>query len=80
MVVTSVEKFGNQDTVKLSAVSKGPYGPNGENEDNDYARWTPSASVTIGIANPALIGQFHPGDVLYVDFTPVPTDPATATA
>ena len=31
-----------------------------------------TAELAITVANPALIGQFKPGEVYYVDFTPVP--------
>jgi len=36
-----------------------------------FARFTPSASLQICIANPALFGEFEPGQKYYVDFTPV---------
>jgi hypothetical protein len=44
MVVQSVEKFTNaSDSIKMMPVSgKAPYGPDGESEDNTFARYTPS--------------------------------------
>lgn len=42
----------------------------GLDEDNTYARYSPSAQFSIMIANPALFGQFEPGQKFYVDFSP----------
>ncbi|NKI99569.1 hypothetical protein [Novosphingobium sp. SG707] len=42
----------------------------GLDEDNTFARYTPSANFQIMIANPALFGQFEPGQKFYVDFSP----------
>jgi hypothetical protein len=41
----------------------------GYSEDNDYAKASPGASLSITIANPALHGKFKVGDKFYVDFT-----------
>lgn len=62
--VASVEKFEGQDRLKLEAVT------NGSVEDNTFAKFTPSASLTMTITNPDLIGKFEPGQKFYVDFTP----------
>ncbi len=40
-------------------------------DDNTYARWSPQANFDLVCMNPALFGQFKPGDKYYVDFTPV---------
>jgi hypothetical protein len=62
-----------QETVNFHAVSKsGAYPADGHDEDNDYARWSPSANLSISIANPALFGQFEVGQKFYVDFTDAP--------
>lgn len=59
------------ETLKMHAVSKSDgYPADGSDDDNTYARWSPSASFEIYIANPALFGQFKPGEKFYVDFTP----------
>jgi len=59
------------ETVKFSCVcGKQPFGPNGESEDNSFARWTPSGDMKLEITNPALFGQFVPGQKFYVDLTP----------
>jgi len=46
-----------------------PYPADGSDEDNTFAKFSPSVMLDIQIANPALIGQFKPGDTFYVDFT-----------
>ena len=48
---------------------KKPYGPNGENEDNTFALFTPSGNLTLNINNPALLGKLKPGQRYYLDFT-----------
>jgi len=62
---------GNSENLYFSAVCKsGSYPGDGSDEDNTYARYSPSASFMISVANPALHGQFKPGQKFYVDFTP----------
>ena len=69
--VTNVTKHGDtSQAVAFSAVTDTKYGANGENEDNTYARWTPSASLTMFITNPSLIDKLQAGQKFYVDFTP----------
>lgn len=69
--VTSIERFAGGEKVKFNAVGKSEGYPEGGNdEDNTYAKYSPSAACEIYIANPALHGKFEPGDKFYVDFTP----------
>ena len=57
----------------FSAVCKdGLYPEDGSDEDNSYARWSPSATFKIYVANPNLWGKFEIGKKYYVDFTPAP--------
>lgn len=59
------------ETVSMHAVSrKDGYPADGSDEDNTYAKWSPSADFKIQIANPALFGKIAVGDKFYVDFTP----------
>lgn len=59
------------EEVKLSCVcGNQPFGPNGESEDNSFARWTPTGSMQMTVTNPALFGAFKPGQKFYVDLTP----------
>ena len=70
MKVAEVVKTEHGETLKMCAVCKdGNYGEDGSDEDNTYAKFSPSASLEILVANPALFGQFQPGQKLYVDFT-----------
>jgi hypothetical protein len=60
-----------QETIKMRAVAKKDgYSSDGSDENNTYARYSPSASLDITIANPALFGKLNPGEFYYVDFTP----------
>jgi len=57
------------ETVSFYAVSKPSYADSELDEDNTFARMSPSANLQICIANPALFGQLQPGQTFYVDFT-----------
>ncbi|HSV73476.1 MAG TPA: hypothetical protein VLH79_06930 [Chthonomonadales bacterium] len=55
--------------VRAAAVAKDScYPADGSDEDNSFARWSPSADLSIHIANPALFDKINSGDVFYVDF------------
>lgn len=45
-------------------------------EDNTFAAATPNASIEMTITSQALIGVYSPGQKFYVDFTPIPVQPA----
>lgn len=70
--VSSVTKNqGGSETLRFNAVSKsGAYPEDGSDEDNTYAKFSPTAFCEIQVANPALHGKFEPGQKFYVDFTP----------
>lgn len=60
-----------QERLMLSCVAKsGGYPADGADEDNTFAKFSPSGVLDLQIANPALIGTFEVGDTFYVDFTP----------
>jgi len=75
MKVTEVDSFerGNEEktfeSLKFSAVSANQYPVDGSDENNTFAKWTPSADLKMVITNPALFGKFHVGQEFYVDFT-----------
>ena len=78
-VVTSVSVFKdtegkqNGEAVGFNAVARStPYPADGSDEDNTFAKWSPSATCSIHIANPALFGKHAVGQKYYVDFTPAP--------
>lgn len=61
-----VETEGGNKTVKLTAVSSG------SEENKQFFKWTPAASIDLSTLNPAAAEQFKPGCEFYVDFTPAP--------
>jgi hypothetical protein len=69
--INKVELFaGGQERLEMAAVAKsGAYPEDGSDEDNTYAKFSPSGSLTLTIANPALAGKFKPGQKFYLDFT-----------
>lgn len=62
-----VTEHGEQLT--CVAVAKSGYPADGSDEDNTYAKFSPSAKFEITVANPALFGRIRPGDKFYVDFS-----------
>lgn len=77
MQLKSIEKYPedgtpSQETLFFSAVGKSTaYPEDGSDEDNTFAKWTPSGELKLCITNPSLIGQFEVGQKYYLDFTPV---------
>lgn len=58
------------ETLAMSPVCKsGPYPEDGTDEDNTFARWSPSGSLTLFVANPNLWGKYPVGTKHYLDFT-----------
>ena len=73
MKVTDVEKHSDlYEELRFSAVPKSEaYPEDGSDENNTFAKWTPTAELRMTITNPDLIGKFSEGQEFYVDFTPV---------
>lgn len=60
------------DQITARPVCKnGSYPESGLDEDNTFAKFSPSGEFKLTIANPALLGSFRPGQLFYVDWTPV---------
>lgn len=77
MVIGVTTPYEGAEQVSMQPVCGKPFDASGESEDNTYARWTPSGSLSLTITNPALHGQFKYGDTFYADFTRVePAAPA----
>ncbi|WP_210249010.1 MULTISPECIES: hypothetical protein [unclassified Bradyrhizobium] len=70
MQVNKVERFPGQDRITCNAVAAKAYPADGSDEDNTYAKFSPSGELTLTIANPALLGIIEPGQKFYLDFTP----------
>lgn len=70
MRITTIQKFEDQtERLQMTAVCASEFGEDGSDENNTYAKYTPSADLDIYIANPALVGQFEEGEEYYLDFT-----------
>lgn len=67
--VSSVEPFASGEVVSFVAVTSKPFDKDGVNEDNSFARFTPSADCKMTILNPTLLGKFAVGQTYYADFT-----------
>lgn len=59
-----------QERLSFHGVAASRYPEDGSDENNTYAKFSPSATTEIVVANPALIGKFTVGETYYVDFTP----------
>lgn len=70
LVVNHIAPGATSERLSFNAVAASAYPSDGSDEDNTYAKWSPSAELGITITNPALIGQFAVGEKYYVDFTP----------
>ena len=68
--IASIHRHPSTEVVSFHGVAAKSYPADGSDEDNTYAKYSPSAELKITIANPALLGKFNPGDKFYVDFTP----------
>lgn len=72
LVVSSIQKSesGQEDWV-LNAVGPNEADPENEaDENNTFAKFTPSAEFKISVMDPALWGKFKDGDAFYIDFKP----------
>lgn len=71
-------QFGSETWVFRPVCKKNGYvqsGPDaGLDEDNTFAKFSPSGRFELTVNNPALVGTLEPGEQYYVDFTPVPTE------
>lgn len=67
--VTPVGNPGEGEDLSFHGVSKTDgYPEDGLDEDNTFAKFSPSVDLKISVRNPALFGKFHPGQKFYVDF------------
>ena len=70
MKVESVTMTEYGEALEMHAVAKsGAYPQDGSDEDNTYAKFSPSGTLKLAVANPSLIGKFRPGQKFYLDFT-----------
>ena len=72
LVIESVTQYEGTETLKFNAIGRsGSYPDDGFDEDNTFAKFTPSAKLEMCITNKALHGKFVAGEKYYVDFTKV---------
>ena len=71
MRINRIDKqFEGQETLFFSAVSRSDnYPEDGSDENNTYARYTPTAELSLTVCNSALLGKFAEGEEYYLDFT-----------
>ena len=70
MKVSSVKATEYGEVIEAAPVcGDKPFGEKGESEDNTFARFTPSGSLSLTVNNPDLLGKIKPGQKFYVDFT-----------
>ena len=74
LLVTSVSSQDTSERVTFRGVSKSIYADDGLDEENTYAKFTPTLSLDITITNPALLGKLKAGQKFYVDFVPAPEE------
>lgn len=59
----------SMEELTFCGVAASSYPPDGSDENNSFAKWSPSVDLKITVANPALFGAIAQGDEFYVDFT-----------
>lgn len=69
--VANVEPYDGGENLSFSAVCKSEgYPEDGSDENNTFAKFTPTAELKMTVNNPNLLGKFTEGQEFYVDFTP----------
>lgn len=72
LIVANVIDHGDAgDELRFRGIAASAYPEDGTDEDNTFAKFTPSVELRMVVNNPALKGQYKLDDTFYVDFTPV---------
>lgn len=67
------KRYTGYETLYFNPVSRSDkYPEDGSDENNTYAKFSPSGQLVLTVANPALLGQFNEGEEYYLDFTLAP--------
>lgn len=74
LYIESIKQYGQngqvtQEEIQFRAITSGKQNADGVSEDNTFSKYTPSADFRMSVTNPALIGQFKPGQKFYFDTT-----------
>lgn len=71
MKVREVKRTEYGEEITMNCVPKnGAYPEDGSDEDNTFAKFSPTGELKLTVANPALFGKINPGEAYYLDFTP----------
>lgn len=69
MRVNHIDKrHEGQETLYFNPVSASWYPADGSDENNTYAKFSPSGMLSLTVINPALLGKFCEGEEYYLDF------------
>lgn len=70
MRVTRVRREEAYEELHFSAVCKADgYPEGGSDENNTFAKFTPTADLQMTVTNPAMVGKIGIGEEYYLDFT-----------
>jgi hypothetical protein len=57
------------EQIEMQAVTEKPFDSDGNSDDNTFAKWSPTGSLSMTITNPNLLGQIKVGQKYYIEFT-----------
>jgi hypothetical protein len=69
-ITPPIPQPGDTQRLTMRAVHASNYPSDGSDENNTFAKFTPSLDLEISITNPELVGKFNLNDEFYLDFTP----------
>ena len=63
------KRYEGLETLYFNPVSRSDKYPDDDSDENNtYAKFSPSGMLTLTVANPALLGRFNEGEEYYLDF------------
>lgn len=62
-------RYEGQETLYFYPVCASQYPADGSDENNTYAKFSPSGMLSLTVANPVLLGKFNAGEEYYLDFS-----------
>ena len=68
---TNINDEVSSENITFYGVSKPRYDDDGLDDDNTYAKFSPTLRIDITIQNPNLFGKYEIDQQYYIDFTPV---------
>lgn len=67
--IQSIVRNETSEILTFNAVCAKSYPADGSDENNTFAKFSPTAELKLTVCNPALLGKFNPGECYYLDFT-----------